>query len=84
METKIGRVTHFYTHLCVAVLELEREVKVGEVIHVCGRVTDFVQPVESLEIEHKKVQSAGPGSEVALKVDEYVRAGDWVYRVEGD
>ena len=81
MEQRIGKVTHFYTHLCVAVLELGEELKVGDEIHILGHITDFTQLVESLEIEHRKVISAGAGVEVALKVEDYVRVGDEVYKI---
>jgi len=46
-----------------------------------GRVTDFEQPVGSLEINHHKVTAAGPGMEVALKVIDTVREGDLVFKV---
>ena len=65
MDIRVGKVTHYFNHLSVAVLELTEELKVGEAIHILGRVTDFDQHVGSLEIEHHKVQLAGPGSAVA-------------------
>jgi hypothetical protein len=34
-----------------------------------------------MEIEHQKIQSAGPGAEVALEVLKRVRRGDRVYKV---
>ena len=37
-----------------------------------------------MEIEHRKVQSVRPGTEVAIKVAEPVRRGDIVYKVVGD
>jgi len=81
METRIGRVTHYFNRIGVAVLELEGGLKVGDVIHILGHTTDFTQPVESMEIEHQKVQSVGPGADVALKVSRRVRKGDVVYRL---
>ncbi len=84
MDIRVGKVTHYFNHLSVAVLELTEEVKVGEAIHILGRVTDFDQHIGSLEIEHHKIQSAGPGAEVALKVIEPVRPGDIVFRCVGE
>lgn len=81
MEMRIGRVTHFYNRIMVAVLDLSDELKVGDTVHILGHTSDFVQPVRSLEIEHSKVPSAGPGQEVALLVSEPVRRGDAVYKV---
>lgn len=81
MEKQVGQVTHYYNRLGVAVLQLSGGLKVGDVVHILGRVTDFVQTVESLEIEHQKVQSVGPGADVALKVIQRVREGDTLFTV---
>jgi putative protease len=84
MEKRIGRVTHFYGRICVAVLELSEELQVGDVIYIRGRSTDFTQEVRSMEIEHEKVQAVGPGADVALQVLKRVRKGDAVYKVIED
>lgn len=81
MEIRIGEVTHYYNHIGVAVLELTGELEVGDTIHFHGATTEFTQSVASLEIEHQKVESVGPGSEVALKVDQRVRQGDRIFKV---
>jgi hypothetical protein len=81
MEERIGQVTHFYNRIRVAVLDLSAEVNVGDVLHFMGRTTDFTQGVESMEIEHQKVQTVGPGQEAALKVIDRVRKGDVVFKV---
>jgi len=81
MDIRIGRVTHYYNRIGVAVLVLSGEVKSGDTVHFLGRITELTQKVFSMEIEHQKIQAAGPGMEVALKVDEPVRAGDAVYKV---
>jgi hypothetical protein len=82
MEIRAGHVTHYYNRISVAVLELTRELKVNQTVHILGHTSDFIQKVSSLEINHRKIQSAGPGAEVALKIDEPVRRGDLVYIVE--
>ena len=84
MDIRVGKVTHYYNHINVAVLELTGELKVEETIHILGRITDFNQRVSSMEIEHQKIQSAGPGTEVALKVIETVRKGDIVFKFVED
>jgi hypothetical protein len=81
MRKMIGRVTHYYSHLGVAVLQLDGELKVGDLVHIDGHTTDYVQLVGSLEINHRKMQSVGPGAEVALQVAERVRKGDRIYLV---
>jgi putative protease len=81
MDIRIGKVTHYYNHISVAVLDLTGELKVGDTILILGRITDFEQQVSSMEIEHKEIQSAGSGTEVAIKVIELVREGDTVFKV---
>ncbi len=81
MDVRVGRITHYYDRIGVAVLELFEELNAGEKIHIHGKTTDFTQRVGSLEIEHQKIQSARPKDEVALKVLEHVREGDIIYRV---
>jgi len=81
MEIRIGTVTHYYNRISVAVLELSGELRVGDKILILGRMTDFTQVVTSMEIEHHKMQSVGPGMEVALKVADSVHNGDEVYKI---
>lgn len=81
MEVEVGWITHYYSHLNVAVLELTDHLKVGEYIHIFGHTSDFIQKVSSMEIEHHHVVEVKPGDNVALKVVEPVRVHDVIYRV---
>lgn len=81
METRIGTVTHFYTRLSVAVLNLTDEISVGDKIHIKGHITDLLMSVASLEVDHRKIETGGLGMEVALLVDGYVREGDEIFKV---
>jgi putative protease len=76
----IGRVTHYFSHLSVAAVQLQGPIAVGDRIHIRGHTTDLVQEVSSMEVEHKSVESAGPGDDVALKVDDHVRDHDLIYK----
>ena len=84
METKIGEISHFYNRISVAVLDLTDPLVLGDKIHFLGHTTDFFQNVTSMEIDHKKVISVGPGDEVALKVIEPVRVGDAIFKITTD
>ncbi len=83
MEIRIGEVTHFYSGIHVAVLQLSDEIKSGDMVHILGHTSDFIQRVRSMEIDHRPVQSVGAGKEVALKVLLPVREGDIIYRLTG-
>jgi hypothetical protein len=78
----IGRVIHYYSHLNVAVISLDKgPLQVGDVIHIKGHTTDFRQPVESMQIEHESITRAVPGDDFGLKVSDHAREHDIVYRV---
>lgn len=81
MEVEIGKVTHYYSHLNVAVLQLTDSLKLGDQIHILGHTTDFTQRVASMEIDHHWVIQVNAGDSVALKVIEPVRVHDAIYRV---
>jgi translation elongation factor EF-1alpha len=38
------------------------------------------QTVESMEVDHQKVETAAPGDDVALAVKDHVRDHDKIYR----
>jgi putative protease len=81
---RIGKVTHFFDHISVAVLALEDTIRVGETIHFLGHSTDFKQEVKSLQIEHQEVNEAKPGQDVALKVAQKVHPSDAVFLITGE
>ncbi len=80
-EKPIGKVTHYFGRISVAVLDLTEPLKVGETIHIKGHTTDLTQMVESMQVEHKDIQEAKPGDQVAIKVTGRVHEHDVVYRV---
>lgn len=81
MEVQIGKVTHYYNHLSVAVLSLTDNLKLGDKIHIVGHTTDLVERVGSMEVNHHPVEWVKPGEDVAIKVVEPVHEHDKVYRI---
>lgn len=77
---EIGRITHFFSKISVAVIELKATLSVGDTIAIKGPTTDFEQTVDSMQIEHKSVQKAERGQSIGLKVAERVRETDIVYK----
>jgi hypothetical protein len=77
---EIGRITHFFPKISVAVVELSEPLVVGERILVKGPSTDFEQVVESMQIEHENIPRAEAGQSVGLKTVEHVREKDVVYK----
>ncbi len=77
---RIGEVTHYFNHLNVAVLYLEKNLRLGDLVHFLGANTDFGQEMASMQIEHQPVTEVA-GQEVAVQVRRRVRRGDSVFRV---
>ena len=82
-EFEIGKVTHYFTHIMVAVIEVTNgELKVGDTIHIRGATSDFKQRVNSMQIEHQPVQVAKRGEAIGLKIIEHAREHDQVFVVK--
>ena len=77
---EIGRITHFFSKINVAVIELKAPLKAGDTIVVKGPTTDFQQVVDSMQIEHNNVQTALAGQSIGLRVVQRVRETDVVFK----
>ena len=83
-EKKVGEVVKFFGKINVTAIRLSEGVlKVGDKIHVVGHTTDVTQTVDSIQIENKSVQEAGPGADIGIKVKDRMREHDIVYKVVG-
>lgn len=77
----IGKITHYFSDIEVAVINLSAPIKKGDKIRIVGgKETDFEQEVESMQIEHETVKSGKKGNSVGMKVDEKVHEGYKVYK----
>jgi putative protease len=77
---EVGHITHFFSKISVAVVELTAPLTTGDHILVKGPATDFEQVVESMQIEHKNIQRAEAGQSIGLKTTQHVRERDVVYK----
>jgi translation initiation factor IF-2 len=78
-EAFVGRIVHYYPRINVGIVELtDGEIHVGDVIHVRGNRTNLVQPVDSLQIDHRNVSQADKGRRVGIKLKDKVRDHDQV------
>jgi putative protease len=78
---EVGKVTHYFPRIGVGAITLSGELKLGDRIKIKGATTDFEQLVESMQIEGKPVERAGPGDSVGLKLKERAREGDIIYKL---
>ncbi len=80
-EQAIGVVTHYYSHLGVAVVQINAgKLRVNDLIKIKGHTTNFTQTVQSMEYEHQHVDEAVAGQAVGLKLVDHAREHDIVYR----
>ncbi len=77
---RVGHITHFFSKISVAVVELTEALAVGEHILVKGPSTDFEQVVESMQIEHENITRAEAGQAIGLKMAERTREKDVIYK----
>jgi len=81
---EVGRVTHFYPKISVAIVELKAPLSIGDKILIKGATTNFEQKVESMQIEHKNIERAEAGQIIGLKVNQRARENDKVYKIVGE
>ena len=81
-EREVGKITHYYSNIGVAIVDVSDAISVGDKIHIQGATSDFEQEVDSLQIEHESVETAEKGQVIGLKVGEKTRGGDKVFVVE--
>ena len=77
---EVGHVTHFFSKVSVAVVELSLPLSVGDRIAIMGPVTDFEQTVDSMQIERSPIQRAEGGQSIGLKTVHPAREKDTVYK----
>lgn len=77
----VGEVEHYFTNIGVAVIKLAAVLKKGDRISIEGATTNLQQAVDSMQVEHKKIDAAKKGQSIGMRVKDRVREGDKVYKV---
>ena len=80
---EIGKVFHYYPKAGVAAISITAgELQVGDTIMIEGPTSSITMEVDSMQMEHEKVQKAAAGQNIGIRVPERVRPGDRVYKIE--
>lgn len=79
-EKPIGVVTHYYTHIKVAIVKFKTNIKAGTELYFKGATTDFTEAAKSMQLDHKPVAIAKKGKQIGIKLKKRVREGDLVYK----
>lgn len=81
MEQEIGKVTHYFDKAMVAVIKLTDKLAIGDTVKFMHGEGEFTQKIDSMQVEHKPIQSGKAGDEVAVKVDQATHENAKVYKV---
>jgi len=77
----VGKVTHYYPKIGVAVIDLKERLKKGDKIEIEGKTTKLIQAVTSMQLNHVDIEVGEAGQLIGLKVENRVREGDKVYKI---
>jgi putative protease len=80
-KSKVGVISHYFTKIGVAVIDLTGSLNIGDTISIQGATTSFEQVIDSMQIEHEMVDKAKGGDSIGLKVKDRVRKGDTVFKI---
>ena len=78
----IGKVTHYFSKISVAGIQLSGTLKVGNKISIEGATTNFEENIDSMQIDNKAVIEAKSGDMIGIKVKDKTREGDNVFLIE--
>ena len=78
----IGKIIHWYDKINVAVVELEKGLKVGDKVKITHGETEFEETIASMELEHESVKAGKKGQGIAIKLSQKAREGSEVYKAE--
>jgi len=82
MDVKVGKITHYYNKIGVAVVEVSGTISQGDKIKIVGHDNETTQEVTSMQIDGKPINKAAKGQSIGLKVDQLVKGNDEVYKIK--
>lgn len=79
---RVGKVTHYFDRIHVAVLQLERPLALGDHVQFVKRgFVLFEQEVTSMQVNHQGISAAQAGEEVAIRVIDEVSRNTEVHKL---
>lgn len=82
-DNKIGQVIHYFDKINVAIVKLDKgDLKISDSVKLTDKEgNEFVQKVESMQIEHASIDIAKAGDEFGIKVQKEVRSKSAVFKL---
>jgi len=82
-EKLVGKVSHFFDKAMVVAIKLESALSVGDEIRIKrGEDEPVEMTIQSMQLDHKSIDAGRGGDEIAIKVNERVKEGADVFKVE--
>lgn len=78
----VGKIVKFFPNISVGVVQVSKTIKVGDTISIEGHGKEFQQKIASMQVEHQSIPEAKPGDDIGMKLDQPVKEGDIIYKVE--
>ena len=72
-EKPIGKITHWFDKIGVAVIELKGTLKKGEKVTIRRGEEEFEETITSMQVDHEDVTTAKKGDDVAVKFSQKVK-----------
>jgi len=77
----VGKVIHYYDKIGVAIIKLDKSIKVGDKLKFVKNDEEFEQIIESMQIEHEQITEGKKGQEIGIKVSQAEKEGTLVYKI---
>ena len=77
----VGKVIHYYDKIGVAIIELGKALKTGDVVKFVKGDDEFEQTIDSMQIEKAVIESAKKGDVIGVKTDKPAKEGTLVQAV---
>jgi hypothetical protein len=77
----VGKVIHYYDKIGVAVVKLQKGLKIGDKVRFEKGDMSFEQVIKSMQLEHESISEGKKKNEIAVKVNKVAKDGTSVYKV---
>jgi len=78
MNKEVGKITHWYDKISVAVIKLSSSLSKGDVVTITHGEDEFQETISSMQIDHKDVEKAKKGDEAAVQLSHKAKEGSTV------
>ena len=78
----LGKVTHWYDNINVAVVRLTGSMKTGDKVKIKRGEEEFEEIIESMQLNHEPIKAGKKGQEIAIKLIGKTKDGAEVFLCE--